>query len=130
MFDNVSLPLEYDYIPSPAEGPHHYGNPPADPITAENSASGLGDSQENEELSKYRHIYKATQTQLLVSRFRPLFTWATACTFIIADLASFAELVWASPDLNDVTCLLCACIHCVIEIMNNDRPPASSFSRK
>ncbi len=52
MFDNASLPLEYDYIPPPIEV-HHYGNfPSADPITTGNSAYGLGDNQEMEELSK------------------------------------------------------------------------------
>ncbi len=39
------------------EAPHHYGDiPSTDPITTENSAYGLGDNQENEELSKCMHV--------------------------------------------------------------------------
>ncbi len=45
--------IEYDYVPLPTEAPHRYGNlPSGDPITTENSAYGLRDSQEEEQLSK------------------------------------------------------------------------------
>ncbi len=40
------------------EAPHHYGDiPSTDPITTENSAYGLGDNQDNEELSKCMYMH-------------------------------------------------------------------------
>ena len=49
----ILLQNNYDYIPTPTEAPHRYGNlPSADPLTTENSAYDLGDSQEKAQLSK------------------------------------------------------------------------------
>ncbi len=44
---DITTTAEYDYVLTPAEAPHRYGNlPSADPLTTENSAYGLGDSQQ------------------------------------------------------------------------------------
>ncbi len=32
------------------------------------------------------------------------------CTELVVIRARMSDLLWASPDLNDVTCLLCACM--------------------
>ncbi len=73
------------------------------------SRSGVKKALKNIQQS-FCQVFKATQTQLLVSlvsaRSLP------EPPLVIADRASFAELVWASPDLNDITCLLCACSLC------------------
>ena len=50
----MSITAEYDYVPTPTEVPHRYGNLPlSDPVTTENSAYSL-----REEMTTWNNYMK------------------------------------------------------------------------
>ncbi len=73
-----------DNVPTltPTESPHRYGDLlSVDPLTTENSAYGLGDNQEEEELSKSRH----NLTMCVGLPVYAIIYWLKDCTFLFSN---------------------------------------------